>query len=70
MKIAGSTRASFRLTFQCRCGPVARPVAPTFPTTPPRGTSSPTFTSMADMWQNMLTKPCPWSTKTVLPLKK
>ena len=33
MKIAGSTRASFRLTFQCRCGPVARPVAPTLPTT-------------------------------------
>src|SRR5690606_20285274 len=59
MKRAGSTRASFRLTFQCRCGPVARPVAPTRPTTAPRATSSPAFTSMADRWQNMLTKPWP-----------
>ena len=48
MKIAGSTRASFRLTFQCRCGPVARPVAPTLPTTrraaprPPPSRRSPT----------------------------
>ena len=49
---------------------VSDAVAPTLPTNPPRGTSSPTFTSMADMWQNMLTKPWPWSRNTVLPLKK
>ena len=57
IKIAGSTRASFRLTFQCMCGPVARPVEPTLPTTPPRGTLSPVFTSIFDIWQNMLMKP-------------
>lgn len=70
MKIAGSTRASFRLTFQCMCGPVALPVAPTLPSTPPRGTYWPSFTSIFDRWQNMLMKPWPWSTNTVLPLKK
>lgn len=59
MKIAGSTRASFRLTFQCMCGPVARPVEPTRPTTSPRRRSWPFFTSMRDRWQNMLMNPWP-----------
>ena len=35
----GSTRASFRLTFQCRCGPAARGAH--LAHHPPRGTSSP-----------------------------
>gem|GEM_PF-5463263 len=59
MKIAGSTRASFRLTFQCMCGPVARPVEPTRPTTSPRRRSWPFFTSIRDRWQNMLMNPWP-----------
>ena len=69
MKIAGSTRASFRLTFQCRCGPWRGPWRPPCP--PPAARHLvPTFTSIADMWQNMLTMPWPWSRNTVLPLKK
>src|SRR5581483_12229362 len=30
-KSSGSTRVLLRLIVQCRCGPVARPVMPTFP---------------------------------------
>ena len=32
---AGSTIVRFKVTPQCRCGPVTRPVAPTSPMTPP-----------------------------------
>lgn len=37
---SGSTRAPWRRTAQCRCGPVARPVAPTSPRIAPCSTRS------------------------------
>lgn len=54
MKITGSTRVSFRLTFQYMCGLVALSVALTLPSTPPRGIYWPSFTSIFDRWQNVL----------------
>src|SRR5215470_10684283 len=40
----GFTRAPSTSRLQCRCGPVARPVAPTTPRTAPTFTSSPSAT--------------------------
>ncbi len=45
------TRARSTCRPQCRCGPVTRPVAPTFPKTVPATTSSPTFASISEKWQ-------------------
>src|SRR6267378_3701356 len=45
---SGFTRALSTVSPQCRCGPVTRPVAPTFPSTAPASNSSPTFTSISD----------------------
>lgn len=44
---AGSTIARFKLTDQCRCGPVTRPVAPTSPSWVPVSTRSPTSPILA-----------------------
>ena len=41
---SGFTRAPSTTSVQCKCGPVARPVAPTSPMTPPAFTSSPSAT--------------------------
>ena len=40
-KSAGSTKLAFSATPKCRCGPVARPVAPTLPITAPALTCAP-----------------------------
>jgi len=45
-------------------------VAPTSPSGVPVATASPGFTSMRLRWQYIVTMPWPWSTNTVLPLKK
>src|ERR1700693_2028500 len=44
----GLTLALFTVTPQCKCGPVTRPVAPTFPIIAPAVTLSPTATSVTD----------------------
>src|SRR5690606_12134992 len=69
-KSAGSTMVRLSITDQCRCGPVTRPVAPTAPIRAPVATTSPAFTSMRLRWQYMLSRPLPWSSHTVWPLKK
>lgn len=45
---SGFTRARSTVNPQCRCGPVTRPVAPTFPSTAPVSTLSPAFTSISE----------------------
>ena len=50
-----------------RCGPVDRPVEPSFPTTCPIRTDWPTVTSLADMWAYRVAKPVPWSRNRPLP---
>src|SRR5262249_21901333 len=67
---AGSTRALLRLTVQCKCGPVTRPVLPTRPMRSPRATRSPLITSTRLRWLYIVTTPCPWSSTTERPLKK
>lgn len=42
------TRARSTCRPQCKCGPVTRPVAPTFPKTVPATTSSPTLASISE----------------------
>ena len=44
MAVTGSMRLPFMLTDQCRCGPVARPVAPTRPSMLPASTFAPSLT--------------------------
>src|SRR2546430_12823437 len=44
----GFTRARSTVSPQCKCGPVTRPVAPTFPTTVPASRTSPAFTSISE----------------------
>jgi hypothetical protein len=44
----GFTLALSTVRPQCRCGPVTRPVAPTFPRTAPASKVSPTFTPISD----------------------
>src|ERR1700737_1000539 len=46
--LGGLTLALFTVTPQCKCGPVTRPVAPTFPITAPAFTASPSATSVTD----------------------
>src|SRR3989344_698150 len=66
----GSTRALLRLTVQCRCGPVTRPVMPISPIFSPRAIRFP-FTALIRLrWLYIVTSPWPWSRNTVLPLKK
>jgi hypothetical protein len=48
---------AFRITLQCRCGPVARPLIPTSPSRCPLLTASPGCTSMRSRWQYMLIRP-------------
>jgi len=45
----GSTRALLRLTLQCKCGPVTRPVIPTLPMGSPCLTLIPGFTLISLM---------------------
>jgi len=66
---SGSMRASFARTAQCRCGPVTRPVAPTWPTTVPAETTSPSRASMTERCASIENNPRPWSMMTVLPVK-
>ncbi len=54
---------------QCKCGPVARPVAPTAPMTWPFSTRSPTFTSMRDRCRKLELTPWPWSSSRVPPVR-
>lgn len=56
---AGSTIARLSITLQCRCAPVARPVAPTAPNKSPVRTVSPTLTAVLLKWHTMLSKPPP-----------
>ena len=44
----GFTRALSTVSPQCRCGPVTRPVAPTFPRAAPASKVSPTFASISE----------------------
>ncbi len=45
---SGFTRALSTVSPQCRCGPVTRPVAPTFPRAAPASKVSPTFASISE----------------------
>src|SRR2546425_5808162 len=45
---SGFTRARSTVSPQCKCGPVTRPVAPTFPSTAPASRASPAFTSISE----------------------
>ena len=70
MNSAGSTMLRLSITPQCRCGPVTRPVAPTAPRRSPGCSRAPTLASMALRCQFKLSRPPPWSSQTVPPLKK
>src|SRR5262245_29783770 len=67
---AGSTATVLRYTAKCRCGPVARPVAPTLPMRVPADTSAATVASTALKWAYSESSPCPWSRVTVCPERK
>ena len=67
---AGSRRRSKRLTLQSRCGPVARPVAPTSAMDWPCRTRSPRVTRIRERCRNADESPCPWSTTRVPPDRK
>ncbi len=55
----GSIRTSNQFIPQCRCGPVARPVAPTAAITWPCSTRSPTLTSIRDRCRKLELIPKP-----------
>mgnify|MGYP006968076149 CR=1 FL=1 len=55
-------RTSNQFIPQCRCGPVARPVAPTAPIESPCAIRSPTATSMRELGM----KPAPGAPETVI----
>ncbi len=55
----GSMRISNQFIPQCRCGPVARPVAPTAAITWPCSTRSPTLTSIRDRCSKLELMPKP-----------
>ncbi len=56
---SGSMRTSNQFIPQCRCGPVARPVAPTAAITWPCSTRSPTLTSIRDRCRKLELMPKP-----------
>ena len=56
---SGSTRAPWRRVPQWRWGPVARPVAPTLPTTSARSTTSPSATAMVGQVREHGIQPAP-----------
>src|SRR5205807_905726 len=56
---AGSTNVALSATPQCRCGPVARPVAPTLPRVAPALTRCPGLPAMALRWQYIVIRPAP-----------
>ena len=62
-------RTSNQFIPQCRCGPVARPVAPTAPIVCPCAMRSPTFTSIRDRCRKFELMPKPWSSSTVPPVR-
>ena len=64
---AGSTAAPRSRSSKCRCGPVARPVAPTLPSSAPAATHWPRRTEIFDRCAYQLVMPSEWRRTTSLP---